>query len=317
MIDTPNYKKLIDAEVWAFIERTERCYPVDAVGLSIEEQRSFYAAMCAEFNVGRPSSVQVNDAVIKGDEHSVLVRRYVKTPNDVAAAHIIYIHGGGFVVGDLNSHDEVCAELCAETKLGVTSVDYRLSPEHMHPAAFNDCLLVVRHEAARIAKPLLLCGDSAGGTLCAAVSHHLRSAEEQSPIKGQVLVYPVLDSETSAESYRGHANAPMLTTDDVEYYAKIRVEGVVPEDDVSYAPLHDKNYTNLPPTLAVSAECDPLSDDARRYCEAINKVGGNASWRLEPGLVHGYLRARHSSSRASQSFKAIIAALNKFALNSI
>lgn len=300
--------------MWDFIERTDRWYPADAVQRTINEQRSIYIAMCREFFNGHPDGVEVSDQVVEFPQHSVPVRRYLSR-GEKTNSHIIYMHGGGFVVGGLDSHDDVCAELCDTTRLGVTAIDYRLSPEHKHPAAFNDCLAVVQHEAQRLGVPLLLCGDSAGGNLCAAVSHRLRSSEKSGIVIGQVLIYPALGGDPDIGSYIAHANAPMLTREEVSYYENVRVDGLPPTNDASFAPLQDDNFSNLPNTLVLSAECDPLSDDGRLYCEAINQAGGKARWRNETGLVHGYLRARHASSRAKESFKAITDQLNEFALH--
>jgi len=312
MNTTPDYRSLIDEEIWDFIERTDRWYPADAVQRTIDEQRAIYTAMCREFYNGHPDGVEVSDQVVNVPEHSVQVRRY--SPKHVKAhSHVIYIHGGGFVVGDLDSHDDVCAELCVTTGLGVTAIDYRLSPEHKHPAAFDDCLAVVQLEAQRLDLPLILCGDSAGGNLCAAVAHHLRSSKKPGSIIGQVLIYPVLGGDSNTGSYVTHANAPMLNREEVSYYVNVRADGTPPTNDASFAPLQDDNFSCLPNTLVLSAECDPLSDDGRHYCEAINKAGGKAQWRNETGLVHGYLRARHSSTRARESFKAVTDQLSEFA----
>jgi len=312
MNKTPDYRALIDQEIWDFIEHTDRWYPADAVQRTIDEQRTIYTAMCREFSNGRPERVQVSDDLVETCEPNVPVRRYWCT-DAKADSHIIYVHGGGFVVGNLDSHDDVCAELCDTTGLGVTSIDYRLSPEHKHPKAFDDCVAVVQHEAQRLGVPLLLCGDSAGGNLCAAVAHRLRSAKQHSPVLGQVLIYPALGGDPDTGSYLTHANAPMLTLDEVSFYSLVRVDESLPTNDASFAPLHDDNFADLPNTFVLSSECDPLSDDGRLYCEAINQAGGNATWRNEKGLVHGYLRARHTSSRARASFKAITDRLSEFA----
>ncbi len=313
MQDKPNYQQLIDQEIWNFIERTNRCYPPDAIQLSIAEQRKIYTAMCKEFHRPHPAGIETRDDVVRTESVAVPVRRYSNVKKINNQTHIIYIHGGGFVVGDLDSHDDVCAEICGITGLGVTSIDYRLAPEHKHPAAFEDCVAVVNCEANRLGCKLVLCGDSAGASLCASVSHQLRSGDALSPVKAQVLIYPALGTETDTASCLYHANAPMLTLEDVNFYMAIRVSGDVPTDDASFAVLNDTDLTQLPVTLVVSAECDPLCDDGKLYCDAITQAGGNASCVVEPGLVHGYLRARHSSSRAKASFNRITDQLIKFA----
>ena len=291
----PDYQTLIDAETWAFIRRTDACYPPDTASRTIAEQRQIYDAMCGVFHQGYPAGITAQDSVIAG----VPCRTYAG-----AAPVVLYLHGGGFVVGGLNSHDDVCAEICAATGLTVVAADYRLSPEHDHPAAFDDALAVAR----ALAGPIVLVGDSAGGNLAAAVSHHLRGSGVT--VLGQVLIYPGLGGDTGRGSYLTHAHAPMLTRDDVLFYAGIRHSGAVVRGDPTVSPLQDSDFSGLPPTLAVSAECDPLADDARDYSAAICAAGGRAEWVLEPGLVHGYLRARHSVARARASFARICTAIS-------
>jgi acetyl esterase len=152
--------------------------------------------------------------------------------------------------------------------------------------------------------PLVLAGDSAGGNLAAAASHALRGTAVQ--ILGQVLVYPGLGGDVNAGSYLVHADAPMLTRADVLFYKDIRHKGPGPDDDPAVAPLSDPDFTRLPPTLAISAECDPIADDARIYAAKIRAAGGRAQWSNAAGLVHGYLRARNTVPRAAASFTLII-----------
>ena len=157
---------------------------------------------------------------------------------------------------------------------------------------------------------MLLAGDSAGGNLAAAVSGALRG---QGQVLGQVLIYPGLGGEVDAGSYPAHAMAPMLSRDDVLFYAGIRHNGHVPNHDITVSPLQDIDFSGLPPTIAFGAECDPLCDDARAYALAITNAGGSAHWVVEPGLVHGYLRARRTVDRAAASFARITRALQTLA----
>jgi acetyl esterase len=207
------------------------------------------------------------------------------------------------VLGGLESHDDVCAEICDETGYDVVSVDYRLAPEHKHPAAFEDCLAAFLWAGEAFRRPVVVCGDSAGGNLAAAVAHHLRGSVH-APV-GQLLIYPGLGGDPQAGSYLEHAHAPLLTRQDILFYQDIRIEVGTDEHDPRYAPLKDIRFDGLPPTVVVSAECDPLSDDGRLYCEQIRSAGGRAVWFNEKGLVHGYLRARHTVRRAAASFERI------------
>ncbi len=291
-----DYQSLIDAPTWAFIARTAAQYPDDTASAPIARQRQVYDAMCQSFATEIPADVQTEDRAVAG----VPCRIYAG-----ALPAVLYLHGGGFVVGGLESHHDVCAELCAATGLRVVSADYRLSPEHAHPAAYDDAVAVARALLAQ--GPLVLAGDSAGGTLAAAAAAALRG---DPGLCGQVLIYPGLGGDTAAGSYLIHAQAPMLTRDDVLFYAGIR--RAAPGDPTA-SPLSEPNLTGLPPTVAISAACDPIADDAAQYCARLTAAGTRAHRILEPGLVHGYLRARHTVPRAAASFTRIIAALNALA----
>ncbi len=306
------YNTLIDQQTWTFIERTNQWYPPDTIDFSMQKQREIYNAMCREFHSGYPAGVTASDDTIITGDHHIAVRRY-SFDNKASATRVIYFHGGGFVVGGLASHDDVCADICATTGLDVTSIDYRLAPEHLHPCAMHDSLAGVLHEYRKFKTPLILCGDSAGGNLAAAVSHKLRDMDSTVSIAGQVLIYPALGGDTTKGSYIRHANAPMLSSRDIEFYSTIRTGNKVHTDVVSLAPLLDDNFASLPDTITFSAECDPLADDAQIYVEFIKAAGGNATWYNEKGLVHGYLRARSSVDRARDSFKRITDSLRYLA----
>jgi len=300
-----DYTKLIDAETWAFIERTNSYYPPDTIDYTIAEQREIYDRMCREFFAGYPEGVVVETSAIETPTHDIPIRIYRSAPQP--AATVLYIHGGGFILGGLDSHDDVCAELCARTGYEVVSVDYRLAPEHLHPAAFDDAMSAFAWVASTRDRPTLLCGDSAGGNLCAAVAHATRGRAKR-PV-GQVLIYPGLGGDRSKGSYVTHAEAPMLTMRDLEFYKHIRTGGADRAGDVTLSPLADTDFANLPPTVLITAQCDPLSSDGETYRDRIIAAGGRATWFEEPGLVHGYLRARHTVGRARESFTRIVDAI--------
>lgn len=301
-----DYGSLIDAETWAFIERTNSYYPPDAVDHSVEEQRRTYDRMCREFHAGYPEGVIAIDTSIPAEGREIPIRIYRRKSPDPAAV-ILYIHGGGFILGGLDSHDDVCAEFCARTGYEVVSVDYRLVPEHTHPAAFDDSLAGFEWMARNYNQAIILCGDSAGGNLAAAVAR--RTRHHQRAAVGQLLIYPGLGGKLGRGSYVTHSNAPLLSVRDMDYYRDMRSGGLDVSKDATFAPLNDTDFSGLPPTVVITAECDPLSDDGRDYCDLVRNAGGRAIWIEEPGLVHGYLRARHSVARAKDSFTRMVAAL--------
>jgi acetyl esterase len=302
-----DYKKMIDVETWAFVEKTNSYYPPDTIDYTIAEQRRIYDRMCREFHAGYPDGVSAEDSVISTPTHAIPIRIY-RTPAPEASAVVLYLHGGGFILGGLDSHDDVCAELCQLSGYEVVSVDYRLAPEHRHPAAFDDAMSAFEWAAGAYTRPILLAGDSAGGNLAAAVAHATR-AHRRRPI-GQVLIYPGLGGDQSQGSYLTHAEAPMLTVRDLDYYKQIRAGGHEVAGDVTSAPLADTDFSGLPPTVIVTAECDPLSSDGEAYMSRILAAGGKARWIEEPGLVHSYLRGRNMIGRARASFSRIVDAVS-------
>lgn len=319
------YRTLLDKEVWEYIERCDRFYPPDTATRPIAEQRKIYTSLCREFFAGYPDTVDVSDQTIEQNGLEVDCRFYTHPESQQdnkdknAPATLIYMHGGGFVVGDLDSHDDVCAQLCNMTGLSVISGDYRLSPEHKHPAALFDTIAVIEWAIGQFDGPIILCGDSAGANLVSAASHQLR--HKHNNIIGQVLIYPGLGGDIEQGSYQRHAEAPCLTLEDVVFFTGVRLTDELLAEykqnprvkEKTLAPLHDEDFTHLPPTVAFGAECDPLCDDAFHYCDSVTAAGGKAQYIHEPGLVHGYLRARHSVSRATESFTSIVNTINMLA----
>lgn len=292
-----DYEQLIDAETWAFIRRTADHYPPDTAERPVAEQREIYDAMAESFLAPRPDVVQVEDC----QAGSVPLRIY--WAGDPTRT-VMYCHGGGFVVGGLESHDDVCAELCALTGYRVVAVDYRLAPEHLHPAMFEDAWTAFEWILSEFEGGIVLAGDSAGANLCAAVAHRARGTTDR--ILGQVLIYGAFGGDVNSGSYIEHAEAPMLTRDEILYYQRIRSEGGdLPVGDPTFAPLHDSDFSALPPTVLFTADCDPVRDDSQVYRDRILAAGGKAHWVNEEGLIHGYLRARHSVERARASFERI------------
>lgn len=295
----PDYAALLDAEVQAFLQRCDAFYPPDAVDLSVAEQRQVYDAMCAAFDYGHPKGVQSEDRAFG----RVPCRVY---ESGAASGTVVYYHGGGFVVGGLDSHDSICAEFCAGTGLRVVAVDYRLSPEHPHPEDYGDALAAFEAVRAAFDGPLVLAGDSAGGNLAAAVAHAKRS---EARLKGVLLIYPGLGGALDLPSYVEHAEAPGLTVRDIAFYGDMRTGGLDKTGDPTIYPLQDTDFAGLPKTVIITAECDPLSSDGKAYAACLSAAGVPALWREEAGLVHGYLRARRMSAKAGASFERMVQSL--------
>jgi acetyl esterase len=290
------YPSVKDEGIRRFLAEGEKLYPADAVNFTMAQQREFYNKFCAHFDYPHPAGIAIHDFKVS----EISCRIYTpKSPT----SKLLYLHGGGYVVGGIASHDSICAEIADQAQVEVTAVEYRLAPEHPFPAAFDDCWAVLNHLGSCI-----VAGDSAGGNMTAALC--LKSRDVSGPkIKAQILIYPGLGGDMTKGSYITQANAPGLTTKDVMFY-----RDTYNGSPHKYAePLHETNYANLPPAFMVAACLDPLHDDCADYAAELKAAGIEAEVRDEPLLIHAFLRARHMSEPAKQSFAAVIAAIRKYA----
>ncbi|WP_269503091.1 alpha/beta hydrolase [Burkholderia sp. IMCC1007] len=311
---------MLEPEIAAFVAAVDAAYPADIAARSPDEQRRLYDRFAAAWTpAALPAGVVQHDAVWHApDGRAIALRRHARA-HGAPRGTVLFFHGGGFVVGSLDSHTLITAQLAADTGLAVIAVDYRLAPEHCVPAALEDCLAVTR--AARdashwpfdaCARPLTLAGDSAGGNLAAAVATALRDANEGS-VDGIALVYPLLGLEPQSPARETEAHAPMLTLDDVHryralYWGDVDADAPASNDDPllrASVPLAASRFDALPPVLAIGAEHDPLRDDARVYVERIRAAGGAARYWMGQGLVHGCWRALGTSPQVARMHRMV------------
>jgi len=300
--------RISDCEIIAFIEKTEHFYPADANLASTHENRRFYDAMCAAFLCPRPATVTVEDSYIS----HVPIRIYQPQSESLASSEnaldrpiILYAHGGGLVVGGLDSHDDICAEIADQCALTTIAFDYRLAPEHPFPAQLDD-METVYDGLVKKSAPVITMGDSAGGHLCAGLALRLRRQGKPMP-KAQILIYPGLGGDLSLPSYHENAEAPLLRTKDLlAYRTSAEAENTLNEiQREEAAPLMAADFSQLPPAYVFTADIDPLRDDGKLYVERLNAAGIKAIWHNDAQLVHGYLRGRHMSQRIGNAFRAI------------
>ncbi|MDF3200130.1 alpha/beta hydrolase [Pseudomonas sp. 1912-s] len=281
----------ISAPMCAFVEKSESFTSDDT---SLAGLRRGYERMCQAFTPARPGGLQVSDVSLGG----VGVRSYqpVTPTPDGGWPCILYMHGGGWVVGGLDSHDFICCELADALQVLVIAIDYRLAPEHPFPAAFDDCRAVWRAIQAGEApchinlQRLVVAGDSAGGNLAAAVCLGLRDDHQPQPL-AQILIYPGLGGPADLPSRRDCVDAPLLSAADTECYLALYLRG--PGKPSPYAmPLLAADFSGLPQALIAVAQFDPLRDDGMLYAERLQAAGVAALLYPGKGLVHGCLRAR-------------------------
>ncbi|MGY2375359.1 alpha/beta hydrolase [Pseudomonas sp. SDO524_S393] len=281
----------ISPQLAAFVTKTESFTSDDS---SLAGLRENYDRMCRAFTPPQPEGLRVEDFTLAG----VGVRSYLPTSSVPSGGWpcILYMHGGGWVVGGLDSHDFICFELASRLQVLVIAIDYRLAPEHPFPAAYEDCRAVWRAIQAGDAPHaidlhhLVVAGDSAGGNLAAALCLGLRDDEQPLP-RAQVLIYPGLGGPADLPSRRDCMDAPLLSTADTDCYLALYLQGSASPS--AYAmPLLATDYRGLPKAFIAVAQFDPLRDDGMLYAERLQAAGVAAVRYPGKGLVHGCLRAR-------------------------
>ena len=251
------------------------------------------------------ASIITAEIKVQGAVGPLAARTYAAPTTMGAAPTIIFFHGGGWVVGDLDTHDELCRNFAARAAVRVVAIDYRCAPEAMFPAAAEDAIAAFRdiaNNAPRYqANPrcLAVCGDSAGGNLSAVVSNATRD-DAYAPVL-QVLLYPAVDAERTAPSHTEHRIGLGLDQASIEWYlttyvgaAAVAATDAQPAHavlrDPRLSPLHatDDVLRGVAPAVIEIAGFDPLRDEAKAYAQRLRDVGVTVEENLHPGMVHGY-----------------------------
>jgi len=207
---------------------------------------------------------------------------------------LVYFHGGGWVIGDIETHDNVCRNLALQAQCAVISADYRLAPEHPFPAPLEDCYAVTSWAADNAAaldidaSRIAVGGDSAGGNLSACVS--LKAKQENGPrLVHQLLIYPVTDAALDTESYAANGEGYMLTKDGMQWFLDHYLGEAVDRSDPLIAPLRATDLAGLPAATIITAEFDPLRDEGEAYGSKLNAAGVDTLVRRYDGMIHGFI----------------------------
>jgi acetyl esterase len=254
--------------------------------------------MTSLFSAGRASGVKTKDYSIRFEEKELSYREY--NSKDKSACEIIYLHGGGFLVGGLDSHDDICSEICSFTGCRVYSLNYSLAPENKYPSFFSDAIRFYYYKK-KLDKPIILIGDSSGASLAGFITQKAKDTSMKP--EAQILIYPSLGGSNKSKSYIKYKDAPMLTVDEIEFY---RQQATIPMDGGLANLVDQKDKKNMPQTLLVSAEIDPLASDCDIYFTKLQKDGCDVRLIEGKGLPHGFLRARTFSKKANDVYKSMI-----------
>ncbi|WP_019142926.1 alpha/beta hydrolase [Noviherbaspirillum massiliense] len=268
--------------------------------LAPEEARRVYRERRSFTQPDAPAVAEVQDLQAEGPNGPIPVRLYRPRLPEQAANHtrslpvLVYFHGGGWVIGDLETHDTLCRELANGARCAVMSVDYRMGPEHRFPAAVEDCIAATywaRRNAAKLgldAERLAVGGDSAGGNLAAVVAIAARDAGNL-PIAFQLLIYPATDMRRSAPSHATNGQGYLLTRDTIDYFHDHYIIDPAQDLDWRASPLLREDLGGLPPAFVLTAGYDPLRDEGLMYAQRLTEAGNRAAHICFERQIHGFI----------------------------
>ena len=287
------YPMPLDPEVSTFLDVLNASPPPAFWEVPVEQSRAAVVPV-----PGPPEKVgSVADRSISGPAGEIAIRVY--EPAAAALGTVMFFHGGGWVTGDLDTHDVLCRRLCNAAQSRIVAVHYRRAPEYQFPAAAEDAYAGTDWAAQEFGSPLAVLGDSAGGNLAAAVA--LMSRDRGGPaLAAQVLVYPITDCGCDTPSYEEFAEGYFLNRPSMQWFW----QQYAPTDDQAthpYAsPLRAESLADLPPALVITAEYDVLRDEGIAYADRLREARVPAEHIRCDGMIHGFLRRLHSFTRAGK-----------------
>jgi acetyl esterase len=280
----------------------------------VDAVRRGYAATIAAFAYDPGPLRAVEAQTFDGPGGPLRVRVYRPHSALPTLPGLLYLHGGGWAAGDLDSHDHLCRHLAFAGDVAVAALDYRLAPEHPFPAALEDTVAAwhwLRGAARGLGldpERLAVGGDSAGGNLAAALTLHLRDHGSPPP-RFQLLIYPAVDFSADNASLRENATGYLLTRDALEMFTGWYLGDDALRRDPRASPLLAANHAGLPPALIQTAEFDPLRDEGAAYAERLRAAGVAVDHRLYAGMLHGFARMGGKIDQGKRALDDAAAAL--------
>ena len=287
---------MLHPQARAILELIERRGIPATHELGVEDARAFYRDRRHVTQPPPPEVGDVRDRQIGGPNGPIALRVYRPLGADAAAKLpvLVYYHGGGWVIGDLDTHDTLCRELANLAVCAVVAVDYRLGPEHRFPAAVTDCIAAtrwVREHAPELGidgSLLAIGGDSAGGNLAAVVAIDARDRGDP-PILLQLLIYPATDQHRSARSHVENGEGYLLTSATMDFFIGHYLPDPAHYGDWRASPLLHPDLSNVAPALVLTAGYDPLRDEGAAYAKRLTEAGNRASYVNFARQIHGFI----------------------------
>jgi acetyl esterase len=263
--------------------------------LTPTEARESYRSRRTFTQPDAPEVFKLEDKLVAYNGVNIPVRVYhpFSAQTHSALPALVYLHGGGWTIGDLDTHDVLCRSLCLQANVIVVSVDYRMGPEHKFPAAFDDCVAAFEWTVANAghlgidAKRIAIGGDSAGGNLTAAACLQLRSHPVQPAF--QLLIYPATIMWQDTPSYHANGQGYLLTKDSIAYYTDNYLRDRNDAKDWRASPQWAESHAGLPPALVLTAGYDPLRDEGLMYADALSKAGVSTQYVCFERQIHGFI----------------------------
>ncbi len=304
----------VDPQMQGVLDRIAKAGLPQFHTVSADEARRLYRESRAAFSPPAPEVEEVRDAVADGPGGPIPLRLYRGLGTEAGALlpALVFFHGGGWTIGDLDTHDVVCRTLANKARCAVVAVDYRMGPEHKFPAAVEDCIAATRWVAAQAAAigvdaaRIAVGGDSAGGNLAAVVAIALRDAGGP-PLVFQALVYPATDQRMDSESHSRLSDGYLLTRNNMLWFRGNYLEPGQYEDWRA-SPIRAVDLARLPPAHIITAGYDPLLDEGRAFSDGLVAAGVPVLYECFEGMTHGFLTmggvvaaANHALYRLAQS----------------
>ncbi len=304
---------LLTPRMAGVLERIQRARRAPFHAMSPQQARAAYEAAAEVLDLPRAPLDSVQDLSVPAlDGTSLRARRY--RPTRQSRGTLLYLHGGGFTIGSLETHDSLCRQLALHSGAEVLALDYRLAPEHRFPTAVDDAWAALRWLAdvgstqGFDAQRLAVAGDSAGATLAAVVA--LMARDHGLPLRAQVLVTPGTTAHADTASHHLFANGFLLDATTVEWFFEQYIERSQ-RSDWRFAPLNADDLEGVAPALLMLAECDPLVDEGLAYADRLRAAGVPVTLELARGMTHDFIKMGRVLDEARQAHALIGATLKE------
>ena len=274
------------------LEDIKRANRLPFYKLTVPEARAAYVAASEILELPRAPLARVQNLRIPADDGHAMPARLYAPSNEVLPV-LLYLHGGGFTIGNLETHDSLCRQLALRSGAAVVALDYRLAPEHRFPVAVNDAWAAMKWLARRAdtlgldGSRLAVGGDSAGGTLAAVCALHARDTGWK--LAGQLLITPGTAAHADAPSHTTFATGYLLEKQGIAWFFDHYIDASL-RGDWRFAPLQADNFDGLAPACVILAECDPLVDEGVAYADQLRAAGNRVALEVYRGVTHDFIK---------------------------